>query len=65
MARSRRKAGGATTGRFKPKKMGKGYSTNRKVAIGNRPVLRITPVESDDSESDNSEKSNDSEKSEG
>ena len=46
MARSRRKAGGATTGRFKPKKMGKGYSTNRKTAIGSRPILRITePVE--------------------
>jgi len=46
MARSRYKAGGATAGRFKPKKMGKGYSTNRKVPIGSRPVLRITePVE--------------------
>ena len=42
MARSRYKAGGATAGRFKPKKMGKGYSTNRKVPIGSRPVLRIT-----------------------
>ena len=46
MARSRYKAGGATAGRFKPKKMGKGYSTNRKEPIGSRPVLRITePVE--------------------
>ncbi|HEB53620.1 MAG TPA: hypothetical protein ENI87_10250 [bacterium] len=42
MARSRYKAGGATAGRFKPKKMGKGWSTNRKQPIGNRPVLRIT-----------------------
>lgn len=65
MARSRRKAGGATTGRFKPKKMGKGYSTNRKVPIGNRPVLRITPVESDGVESGGSEKSGDSKNSEG
>ena len=46
MARSRYKAGGATAGRFKPKKMGKGYLTNRKEPIGSRPVLRITePVE--------------------
>ena len=42
MARSRYKAGGATAGRFKPKKMGKGYLANRKEAIGSRPVLRIT-----------------------
>jgi hypothetical protein len=58
MARSRRKAGGATTGRFKPKKMGKGYSTNRKTPIGSRPVLRITePVapKADTSESAKSE----------
>ena len=46
MARSRYKAGGATAGRFKPKKMGKGYLANRKEAIGSRPVLRITePVD--------------------
>lgn len=42
MACSRRKNGGATRGRFKPKKMGKGYMTNRKTPIGSRPVLRIT-----------------------
>ena len=42
MARSRYKAGGATAGRFKPKKMGKGYASNRKEPIGSRPVLRIT-----------------------
>ena len=46
MARSRYKAGGATAGRFKPKKMGKGYLANRKEPIGSRPVLRITdPVD--------------------
>ncbi|MFK7740180.1 MAG: hypothetical protein AB8H80_07635 [Planctomycetota bacterium] len=48
MARSRTKAGGATAGRFKPKKMGKGYSTNRKTPIGNRPVLRITEPDEDE-----------------
>jgi len=42
MARSQRKSGGPTRGRFKPKKMGKGYSTNRKQPIGSRPVLRAT-----------------------
>ncbi|MFM1873022.1 MAG: hypothetical protein RL398_2444 [Planctomycetota bacterium] len=45
MACSRRKNGGATRGRFKPKKMGKGYMTNRKTPIGSRPVLRITEPE--------------------
>ena len=46
MARSRYKAGGATAGRFKPKKMGKGYLANRKEPIGSRPVLRVTdPVD--------------------
>lgn len=46
MACSRRKNGGTTRGRFKPKKMGKGYMTNRKAPIGSRPVLRITePVD--------------------
>ena len=49
MARSRYKAGGGTAGRFKPKKMGKGYLANRKQPIGSRPVLRITePVEKKD-----------------
>ena len=47
MARSRYKAGGATSGRFKPKKMGKGYLANRKVAIGSRPVLRVTETGDD------------------
>ncbi|MFO1077761.1 MAG: hypothetical protein U1E73_08545 [Planctomycetota bacterium] len=45
MARSRRKSGGCTRGRFKRKKMGKGYSTLRKDVVGSRPVLKITPVE--------------------
>lgn len=42
MARSRRKHGGPTRGRFKLKKLGKGYIKNRKQPIGSRPVLRIT-----------------------
>lgn len=42
MARSRRKNGGPTRGRFKLKKLGKGYLANRKESIGSRPVLRIT-----------------------
>lgn len=45
MARSRRKNGGPTHGRFKPKKMGKGYLANRKVRGGNRPIVRITEPE--------------------
>jgi hypothetical protein len=45
MARSRRKNGGPTRGRFKLKKLGKGFASNRKQPIGSRPVLRITPVE--------------------
>lgn len=45
MACSRRKNGGATRGRFKPKKMGKGFNANRKNPIGSRPVLRITEPE--------------------
>lgn len=42
MARSRRKHGGPTRGTFKKKKLGKGYTANRKVPVGSRPVLRIT-----------------------
>lgn len=48
MARSRRKNGGPTRGRFKLKKLGKGYLSNRKQPIGSRPVLRITPVEGEE-----------------
>lgn len=44
MARANRKGGGGCKGRFKPKKMGKGWVTARKVPVGSRPVLRITPV---------------------
>ncbi|MCA8977620.1 MAG: hypothetical protein KDC98_23045 [Planctomycetes bacterium] len=45
MARAVRKDhGGATRGKFKRKRMGKGYSTARRVPIGTRPVLKITPV---------------------
>jgi hypothetical protein len=36
MAKSRRKAGGATSGRYKPKKMGKGWSSYRD-KLGFRP----------------------------
>ena len=42
MARSRRKNGGPTRGRFKLKKLGKGFSTVRMEPVGTRPVLRIT-----------------------
>ena len=42
MARSRRKNGGPTRGRFKQKKLGKGYSTLRLETQGSRPVLLIT-----------------------
>lgn len=45
MARSRRKNGGPTRGRFKLKKLGKGFNKNRKKPIGSRPVLRITETE--------------------
>lgn len=42
MARSRRKNGGPTRGRFKKKKLGKGFLANRETPGQNRPVLRIT-----------------------
>lgn len=42
MARSRRKNGGPTRGRFKKKRLGKGWLANRKDPAGSRPVLRIT-----------------------
>ena len=42
MARSRRKNGGPRRGTFKPKKLGKGFTANRKQPIGSRPVLRVT-----------------------
>lgn len=37
MAKSRRNNGGCTRGRFKLKKMGKGYSTFRKIRAVPRP----------------------------
>ena len=40
MAKSRRKAGGCTHGRFKPKKMGKGWSTHRIKRGRPKPVDR-------------------------
>ena len=45
MANSRRKNGSATRGRFKLKKMGKGWSTMRKQRSPERVVLRITEPE--------------------
>ena len=42
MARSRRKNGGPTRGRFKAKKLGKGFTATRKLPVGSRIVLRIT-----------------------
>jgi hypothetical protein len=45
MAKSRRKNGGPTHGRFKPTKLGKGWLANRKVRGETRPVLRITEPE--------------------
>ena len=45
MAKSRIKAGGCTHGRFKPKKLGKGWSTHRRKPIPERPVIRITETE--------------------
>jgi hypothetical protein len=42
MAKSRRKNGSCTRGRFRLKKMGKGWSTVRKRRQSERVVLRIT-----------------------
>ena len=47
MAKSRRKAGGATSGRYKPKKMGKGWSAYR-AKLGFRPPAK-SKVEEDSS----------------
>jgi hypothetical protein len=44
MAKARHKAGGCTNGRFKKKKMGKGWSTHRKVRGRPLPVVRA-PVD--------------------
>ena len=46
MAKSRRKAGGATSGRYKPKKMGKGWSSYRE-KLGFRPPMVKNPVVTD------------------
>jgi len=49
MARSRRKAAGARRGKFKRKRMGKGWLTVRRQPSDSRPVLRITePAQSAD-----------------
>ncbi len=47
MARSRRKNGGPTRGRYKRKKLGKGWLAGNKETGGSRPVLRITEPEGD------------------
>ena len=51
MARSRIKNGGPTRGRFKRKRLGKGWLANRSQPIGSRPVLRITETEGEDKKS--------------
>lgn len=40
MAKSRRKSGGCTRGRIKPKKLGKGWLTMRKKRGSEKPVVR-------------------------
>ena len=40
MAKSRRKAGGCTRGRLKPKKMGKGWLSMRKKRGSEKPIDR-------------------------
>ena len=42
MAKSRRKAGGCTRGRFKLKKMGKGWASLRKQRGSVKPIVRKT-----------------------
>ena len=51
MARSRRKAHGTKRGRFKRKRMGKGWLTVRQQPGGTRPVLRITEPDASADES--------------
>ncbi len=48
MAKSRRKAGGATSGRYKPKKMGKGWQAYR-AKLGFRPPAQ--PKKDEDADS--------------
>ena len=45
MARTKRKAGGPTRGRFKPKKMGKGYNAHRTIAGRPKPIDRAAQAE--------------------
>lgn len=56
MARSRRKSGGCTSGRFKLKKMGKGMSAHRP-KLGYRP--RSKPKQDEKPERDAGESSGD------
>lgn len=48
MAKSRRKAGGATSGRYKRKKMGKGWQAYRE-KLGFRPPAQPKKAEEGDS----------------
>jgi hypothetical protein len=40
MSKSRRKSGGCTRGRYKPKKMGKGWCSDRRQRGHEKPVVR-------------------------
>lgn len=48
MAKSRRKSGGCTRGRFKLKKMGKGWSTLRKKRGHAKPIKRDAATKSEE-----------------
>ncbi len=54
MAKSRRKAGGCTAGRFKRKKMGKGWLTQRIPRGRPKPVDRSEKSDDSSSSSDRS-----------
>ena len=41
MAKSKRKSGGCTRGRFKMKKMGKGWAAHRRVTVPAKPIDRV------------------------
>ena len=58
MARSRSKNGGPTRGRFKRKRLGKGWLANRQEPQGSRPVLRITEPDADQGAKKGSAKKN-------
>lgn len=55
MSKSRRKSGGCTRGRYKLKKMGKGWSSARRPRGSAKPIVRNKPEPADESdESDES-----------